>query len=93
MRRTAVREQALRAVAELGGPDSARAESTLIALGPFGLDALEAMPHQGSRGRAVAEHVRSAIAAEWPDGRPALDVLGKDAAEWRRWYRQARKVL
>lgn len=94
VRRTAVHEQALRAAAALGGPRSAAAEETLIALGPFGTEAITAaLTRQLLSNEAPLQHVRSAIHAKWPRGSTALEVLGKDPALWRRWYRDAREVL
>jgi hypothetical protein len=91
VRRTGVRGQAERAAAQLGGPASADAEDTLIALGPFGADAVQAALAHGLISSA-AERVQAAIGASWPGG-AALEVLGNNPALWRRWYGQARQVL
>ena len=93
VRRTGVRGQAERAATQLGGSGSADAEDTLIALGPFGADAVQAALAHGLIGSAAAERVQALIGASWPGGAAALEVLRDDPALWRRWYRQARRVL
>ncbi len=94
IRRNGVREQALRAANRLGGPDSTRSERTLIALGPFGAEAIRALAaRRGGQFSPQAQRILIEIEADWPGGGNALELLGTDAALWRRWYRRARKAL
>ena len=91
--RAGVFEQALRAAEKLGGLDNAGAERVLIALGPFGAEAIKAgAQRRGGQVRPAALLVLDEIRKQWPEGK-ALQVLGADAASWRRWYSQAKTVL
>jgi len=95
IRRMGVREQARLAAVDLGGVNTARAERVLIALGPFGAEAVAAMAAvpEGPRGSAAAR-VLSRIGADWASrGSSALAELGTDPQRWRRWYEQAREAL
>jgi len=94
VRTAGVRDLAVRAAAQLGGPGSLWAERTIAALGPFGLEAvLSLSPEQVGRAAQEVERLRRLIKARWPEGDDAFEALGKDAALWRRWYRQARPAL
>jgi hypothetical protein len=94
VRTAGVRDLAVRAAAQLGGPGSLSAEQTVAALGPFGLEAILSLsPEQARRAGQEVERLRRLIEAQWPHGNDAFEALGKDAALWRRWYRQARPAL
>ena len=92
--RAGVPQQALRAAERLQGRDAEQAERVLLALGPFGAEAIGVI-FDGSevgvpeRARAVRERIRQA----WPGQGGAMEALGADPRQWRRWYRQAKSVL
>ena len=70
------------------------AEETLIALGPFGAQAVRALGRsvEGTmNARALA--VLARIHEDWPDEEDALKLLGSSPDRWRRWHRRARRVL
>ncbi len=94
VRNAGILEQALRAAADLGGANSVHAEEMLMALGPFGLDAIKTVvAERGGRAGAEAERLRRALETRWPADGNALEILGEDPALWRRWYRDAHSVL
>jgi len=73
---------------------SARARGELVALGPFGADALAAAAGRyPAEVRDAARGVLEVIKARWPQEGSALEVLGSDPERWRRWYEHAREVL
>jgi hypothetical protein len=91
--RAGVFEQALRAAEKLGGLESAGAERVLIALGPFGAEAIKPVAQRrGGQVSTAASRVLGEIRGNWPDGK-APQVLGDDAASWRRWFSQAKTAL
>jgi hypothetical protein len=92
--RAAVPEQALRAAARLQGRFPEDAEETLVALGPFGAQAVRALGRSvegtmNARARAVLARIHE----DWPDEEDALKLLGTSPGRWRRWHRRARRVL
>ncbi len=92
--RAAVPEQALRAAARLHGKFPEHAEETLVALGPFGAQAVRALGRSvegAMNARALA--VLARIHEGWPDEEDAFRLLGSNPGRWRRWHRQARRVL
>jgi hypothetical protein len=94
VRTSGIYEQALQAAADLGGTRSGSAERTLLALGPFGLDALNAAAAtRGGQAGPESERLRQFLETQWPPGKNALEILGDDPALWERWFRAAQDVL
>lgn len=102
VRRSGVRRQALRVADAWISDGRADAEQTLVALGPFGAEAVDALRREAAARAGVrdkermdqrAEAVLKRIRQDWPEADSALRALGDDPVLWRRWYRTARRVL
>lgn len=94
VRRAGVAEQARLNASKLAGPEAESAAQTLVALGPFGAEALNAAmaaypPQTLRRARELLGRIRR----EWPLESKAFENLGADVRRWRRWYAKARNVL
>jgi hypothetical protein len=86
--------RAARAARQLEGAAHDRAERTLRALGPFGLEALRALTaSRGGHAGPRAERLQRELERQWPPGKDAVEMLGRQPELWRRWYRGAREVL
>ena len=89
-----IEQQARLAAAALSGPGASDARGELVALGPFGADALvEAMERYPPGVRKDAEALLQTVRQQWPQPGNALEALGSEARLWRKWYERAQGVL
>lgn len=87
----AVREQARSALQQLK-TNQKRATKVLLALGPFGLEAIETAG-EDEQLPPVAETIRDRLRKKWDTGKGPLATLGSNPQKWRRWYQRAKNVL
>jgi hypothetical protein len=94
VRQAGIPKQALRAAVRLAGKGQQDAAEVLVALGPFGAQALqEVATRTGRELPAEAQRVLERIREDWPEAEDAFETLGQKPERWRRWHRRARPVL
>ncbi|MFW6457367.1 MAG: hypothetical protein ACOC0A_03655, partial [Planctomycetota bacterium] len=89
-----IRRQAAEVVQHFIHEPDNKTSKKLLAFGPFALEAINNLPSELSD-KMGPEHWNavSKLKNQWSNENNALDILGDDADQWKRWYEQAHSML